>query len=147
MKKALIFLLLMAVLSLTACDDKGNDATTELGAGANSDMTPVGDVDDSVQEPVEDPHEGWTQVFGEVYVPDLPFEDWDGQNQDNINCFTIFIHSRNSAAFHTYAQSLADFGYTIEQTESFSYSGTDPEGRKVSLTDHENGYMQFAIYY
>ena len=82
-----------------------------------------------------------------MYIPDLPFEDWAGQNQDNISCFTVFIKSRNSAAFHTYANSLTDFGYTIEQTESYSYSGTDPDGRKISLTDHENGQMQISVYY
>lgn len=147
MKKILLFVLLLAVLCFTACDDKANDANTELGAGSNTDMTPVGAVDETVEEPVEDPHEGWTKVFGDVYVPDLPFEDWDGQNQDNINCFTIFIHSRNSEAFHAYAQSLTDFGYTIEQKDDYYYSGTDPEGRSVSLFDPENGNMQFSIYY
>ena len=31
MKKILLFVLLLAVLCFTACDDKGNDASTELG--------------------------------------------------------------------------------------------------------------------
>ena len=55
MKKILLFVLLLAVLCFTACDDKGNDANTELGAGANTDMTPVGAVDETVEEPVEEP--------------------------------------------------------------------------------------------
>ncbi len=147
MKKILIFLLLVAMLCMTACDDADNDGNANVNVDTNTDTTPVGDV--KLFEPVldEDPHEGWTLLIGEVYIPDLPFTDWAGQNQDNINCFTVFIKSNDSAKFHAYAQSLTDFGYTIEQTESYSYQGTDPENRSIYLTDHENGQMNISIYY
>lgn len=92
-------------------------------------------------------HAGWTWLIGEVYIPDLPFTDWEGQNQDNISLYTVFIESRDSAKFHAYAKSLADFGYKLEQTESYYYSGTDPEGRKTSLSDPGNGFMEINIFY
>ena len=140
MKKVLIFLLLIATLCMTACDG-GNANTT-------SNMAPVGDITASTQDvSSEDPHKGWTLVFGTIYIPELPFSNWEGDNQDNISRYTIYIKSKDSAAFHTYAQSLANFGYNIEQTESYSYSGTDPENRRISLTDYENGQMQICIYY
>lgn len=144
MKKVFIFLLLIAVLGITACNN----------GESNGDKPPVGGITPSVQSSLEsartspeDPHKGWTWLLGDVYIPDLPFSDWEGGNQDNISCFTIYIKSHDSAAFHAYAQSLADFGYTIEQTESYSYAGTDPENRSIHLTDHENGQMQISIYY
>ena len=142
MKRILIFLLLVAMVGITAC-----------GSATTKEETPVGGIEPSAEassapaSSPEDPHKGWTWLLGDVYIPDLPFEDWTGQNQDNISCFTIFIKSHDSAAIHAYAQSLADFGYTIEQTESFSYAGTDPENRSIHLTDHENGQMQISIYY
>ncbi len=141
MKKLLAFSLLITLLCMTACST------------GNADETPVGGIDVSTEAPVttavttEDPHAGWTWLLGEVYIPDLPFEDWSGQNQDNISCFTVFIKSRNSAAFHAYAQSLTDFGYSVEKSDDYSYRAIDPEGRKVLLTDPENGYMQISVYY
>ncbi len=154
MKKILVFMLLIAMLCITACGNEDNDDSSSLSSNAasdavsdvNTDTTLVDDTT-SAQESSEDPYEGWTWLLGDVYIPNLPFSDWAGQNQDNISCFTIFIKSHNSAAFHTYAQSLADFGYTIEQTESFAYAGTDPKNREIHLTDHENGQMQISIYY
>lgn len=142
MKKSLIFLLLIAMLCTTACGVIG-----DKNADANEDTAPEKDAAVLTEPPTEDPHAGWTWLLGEVYIPDLPFEDWAGQNQDNISCFTIFIKSHDSAAFHNYVQSLEEFGYTIEQRESFSYSGTDPEGREMFFTDHENGRMEISIYY
>lgn len=138
MKKLLVFLLLIAMLGMVAC---GKDSTDK------KDETPVGGITEPTTVPTEDPHAGWTNVFGQIYIPNMPFEDWGGTNQDNISCYTIHINSRNSAAFHEYVASLADFGYTIEQTESYSYKGTDPEGRSIHLTDFENGQMQINIYY
>ena len=119
----------------------------------NTDENLVGGIDASTEAPVttvattEDPHAGWTWLLGEVYIPDLPFEDWSGQNQDNISCFTVFIKSRNSAAFHAYAQSLTDFGYSVEKRDDYSYKAIDPAGRTVHLTDPKNGYMQISVYY
>lgn len=139
MKRIFVLLLLILALCITACSN-GNTTT-------GADEAPVGGITPSDESSTEDPHEGWTWLIGEVYIPDLPFDDWAGQNQDNISCFTIFIKSHNSAAFHAYAQSLTDFGYTIEQTESYSYAGTDPANRSIHLTDHENGQMQISIYY
>ncbi len=159
MKKILIFLLLIAIFCMVACGNENDDASSteasnndtsenvSLNANGSSNMTPVGDISTSTEESSEDPYKGWTQVFGKIYIPNLPFTDWAGQNQDNISCYTIFIKSNNSAAFHTYAQSLTDFGYTVEQTKSFSYKAIDPENRTIYLTDHENGQMQIAIYY
>ncbi len=145
MKKILICLLLLAMFCMSACNNGNNDVNTD----ENTDKTSVGDTTEATttQAQTEDPHEGWTWLLGEVYIPDLPFENWEGQNQDNISCYTIFISSHDSAAFHTYVQSLTDFGYTIEQTESYSYTGTDPENRSIHFTDHENGQMQISIYY
>ena len=147
MKKILIFLLLIAIFCMAACDSERDDGN----ADKNADMTPVDSVttpkEEPAEAPTEDPHKGWTWLFGDIYIPDLPFADWEGQNQDNIRCYTVFISSNNSAAFHTYAQSLTDFGYTIEQNTSYSYEGTDPENRKIHLTDHENGQMKISIYY
>lgn len=145
MKKILLFLLLIAMLGMTACSSGSNDENANADADAN--VTSADDINSSTQAETEDPHEGWTWLLGEVYIPDLPFEDWAGQNQDNISCYTIFIKSHNSDAFHAYAQSLTDFGYTIEQTESYYYKGTDPENRRISLTDHENGQMEISVYY
>lgn len=143
MKRFLIFLLLIAMLCMAGCDKGSNDK--------NADTPPVGSVTKPTEEPTEapteDPHAGWIWLLGDVYIPELPFTDWEGQNQDNIRCYTVFIKSNNSAAFHTYAQSLTDFGYNIEQNESFSYKGTDPEGRSIHLTDHENGRMEISVYY
>lgn len=146
MKRILIFLLLIVALCITSCSN-GNTTT-------GADEAPVGGITPSAEASTEaaesspeDPHKGWTWLLGDVYIPDLPFNDWEGGNQDNISCFTIYIKSYNSAAFHAYAQSLTDFGYTIEQTESYAYSGTDPENRSIHLTDHENGQMQISIYY
>ena len=147
MKRILVFLLLTVMLCMTACNSASNDGNANLNADLNADMTPVGGITATTQATTEDPHEGWTWLLGEVYIPDLPFENWAGQNQDNISCFTVFIKSHNSDAFHAYAQSLTDFGYTIEQTESYSYSGSDPENRSIFLTDHENGQMQISVYY
>lgn len=141
MKKLLISLLLIAMLCMTACSNGSNDTNT------NSKADTAADVTTTAQVTTEDPHKGWTQVFGEVYVPELPFADWEGQNQDNISCFTIFIKSNDSAAFHDYANSLSDFGYAIEKVDEYSYSGTDPENRKIHLTNHENGQMEISIYY
>lgn len=143
MKKVLILMLLVAMLSMVACDKDNNNK--EAG------MTPVGGITEATTEPTEapteDPHKGWVLVFGEIYVPEITFAEWDVQNQDNIRCVTVFIESRNTAAFHDYAQSLPDFGYSIEADTSYSYQGTDPEGRNILLTDYENGFMQFNIYY
>lgn len=157
MKNILVFMLLLAMLCVTACGNSNNDVNNESNNSSNNDKntnvsveadeTSVGDAATSAQVSTEDPHKGWTQIFGNIYIPDLPFEDWEGQNQDNISCYTIFIKSNNSAAFHTYVQSLTEFGYTIEQTESYAYQGTDPENRDMHFTDHENGQMQIAIYY
>lgn len=141
MKKILISLLLVTMLCMTACAGKSNNENK------NADTSTVSNVTTTAQATTEDPHKGWTQVFGEVYIPELPFSDWEGQNQDNISCFTIFIKSNDSAKFHDYANSLTDFGYTIEKIDDYSYSGTDPDNRKISLTNHENGQMQISIYY
>lgn len=142
MKKVLILMLLIVMLCMAACGKDNN---------ANADKAPVGGITEATTEPTEapteDPHKGWVLVFGEIYVPEITFAEWDVQNQDNIRCVTVFIESRNTAAFHDYAQSLPDFGYSIEADTSYSYAGTDPEGRTISLTDHENGHMQFNIYY
>ena len=143
MKKFLVFLMLISLLSMTACDKENS----EENSGEKADVTNVGGVTPPEEESTPDPHEGWTWLISDVYIPDLPFSDWGGQNQDNINCYTVYIKSYNSSAFHEYAKSLADFGYTLEQTESYSYRGTDPENRSISLTDHENGQMQISIYY
>ena len=147
MKKLLIFLLLIAMLCMVGCGKDGDDK--------NSDTTPVGGVtqstkaptEESTEAPTEDPYAGWIRLMADVYIPEFPFADWAEQNQDNIRCYTIFIKSNNSAAFHEYAKSLADFGYTIEQTESYSYMGTDPNGKTILLTDFENGQMEINIYY
>jgi len=147
MKRFLIFLLLIAMLCMVGCgkdsDDKNSD-TTPVGGVTQSTKAPT---EEPTEAPTEDPHAGWIWLLGDVYIPELPFTDWEGQNQDNIRCYTVFIKSNNSAAFHTYAQSLTDFGYNIEQNESFSYKGTDPEGRSIHLTDHENGRMEISVYY
>ena len=143
MKKLLIFLLLIAMLSMAACDTGSNDdKTADPTAGGITTPTQA-----PTQAPTEDPHKGWSQVLGEIYIPEITFAEWDVQNQDNIRCVTVFIESRNTSAFHAYAKSLPDFGYAIEADTSYSYEGTDPEGRNVRLTDYENGFMQFDIYY
>ena len=157
MRKALVFLILLAMVFITACDnasgDVSIDASTNLSTSkdTNASMTSVDENTDSSQvssdESSKDPYEGWTLVFGKIYIPNLPFSDWEGQNQDNINCYTIFINSRDSAAFHAYVKSLPDFGYTIEQLNSYEYKGTDPEDRKMHFTDPQNGWMQISIYY
>ena len=143
MKRFLIFLLLIAMLCMVGCGKDSNDK--------NTDTPPVGSVTKPTEEPTEapteDPYAGWIWLLGDVYIPEFPFADWAEQNQDNIRCYTIFIKSNNSAAFHEYAKSLADFGYTIEQTESYSYMGTDPNGKTILLTDFENGQMEINIYY
>lgn len=143
MKKILVFLLLIAMLGMVACG-KGNNEK-------DANMTPVGGVTTPTEEPTEapteDPHKGWVKVFGEIYVPEITFAEWEVQNQDNIRCVTVFIESRNTSAFHTYAQSLPGFGYEIEADTDYSYAGKDPEGREILLTDYENGFMQFDIYY
>lgn len=159
MKKILVFLLLSAVICITGCNNAdsnvSDDGSDSVSSTEVSDVSSVFDtdsvsVDDSSAEVIEssaDPYEGWTLVFGDIYIPDFPFEDWGGQNQDNISCYTIFIRSNNSAAFHSYVQSLTDFGYTIEKINGYSYKGTDPQNRSIHFTDHENGQMQIAIYY
>lgn len=143
MKKLIVFALLIAMLCLAACDTGNNDDKTSDSAVGGI-TTPT---TEPTQKPTEDPHKGWSQVFGEIYIPEITFAEWDVQNQDNIRCVTVFIESRNTAAFHDYAKSLPDFGYTIEADTEYSYEGTDPEGRDVRLTDYENGFMQFVIYY
>ncbi|MBQ9148938.1 MAG: hypothetical protein IJX69_05145 [Oscillospiraceae bacterium] len=163
MKKILALLLVIAVLCLAGCDrdepaerpdsdrDTNRNEHVEADRDTDRDEHVEADRDDSDEDEVppttEDPYAGWIQVFGYIYIPNLPFEDWEVQNQDNISCITVFIESRDSEAFHAYAQSLPDFGYTIEQTEPNYYRGTDPEGRRISLFDPENGFMQISIYY
>ncbi len=165
MKKALIFLILIAMLCITACNSAGGDvsgdvsddasieASADSSASSSEDTatTSVVNSEDSSQasseESSKDPYEGWTKVFGNVYIPDLPFSDWKGQNQDNINCYKIFIESRDSATFHAYVQSLPDFGYTIEQLNSYEYKGTDPQNRTMYFTDPQNGWLYITIYY
>lgn len=159
MKRIFVFFLIISMFCITACNSANNDVSTNesknvsnsgnttVSADSDEELSSVGEGTTSAQESSDDPHKGWTLVFGDIYIPDLPFSDWGGQNQDNISCYTIFIKSNNSAAFHSYVQSLTEFGYTIEQTESYAYKGTDPENRSMHFTDHENGQMQISIYY
>lgn len=160
MKKIIIFLLLVSVLSVTACtaaDDDNTTASTDSITSSDtssimSDNESTDDSSDALSDASSaassvDPHEGWTKVFGNIYIPNLPFEKWEGENQDNINRFTIYINSNDSAAFHAYVKSLPDFGYTIEQLNSYEYQGTDPENRKMHFTDPQNSFMQISIYY
>lgn len=145
MKKILIFLLLIAMLCTTACGV--TDSNEDTAPENNAEVLTEAPTEDPTEPPTEDPHAGWTWLLADVYIPDLPFEDWSGQNQDNISCFTIFIRSKDSRAFRAYVQSLKEFGYTIVQKTGVSYEGTDPEGRKMFFTDHENGQMKITIYY
>ena len=160
MKKIVIFLLLVSMLCITACTGEADDSSTastdsvtstdtssiESGNESSDESSDVSS-DVSAEASSVDPHEGWTKVFGNIYIPNLPFEKWDGENQDNINRFTIYINSNDSAAFHAYVQSLPDFGYTIEQLNGNEYKGTDPENRRMHFTDPQNGFMQISIYY
>lgn len=74
MKRILIFLLLTAMVGITAC-----------GSATIKEETPVGGIEPSAEgssapaSSPDDPHKGWTWLLGEVYIPDLPFEDWTGQ--------------------------------------------------------------------
>ena len=159
MKKVLIFLMLIAILCMAACNNVTNDGNNDEKSEKKHSEKVTSSItkeeedffgnsnEDTEAELTINPYEGWINVFGQIYIPELPFSDWEGGNQDNISCFTIYIRSNDSAAFHSYVQSLTDFGYTIEQNESYSYKGTDPENRTLHFTDFENGQMQISIYY
>jgi len=137
-KTAAVIFLILIMLLCAACSSRENSEKV-------SDVMPGGA---PTAEPTKNPYEGWTRVAGYVmYMPNWPYEEWDTQNQDNIGCYTVYIRSNDSAQFHEYVQSLTDYGFSIEQTESYSYTAINPEGKTMYLTDHENGQIQISFYY
>ena len=147
MKKTVAIILLVFVMLLcAACSSQENN---EAVAGVTTSESPTtSSTEIPTTEPTKDPYEGWTRVAGYVmYMPNWPYEEWDTQNQDNIACYTVYIQSSDSALFHEYVQSLTDYGFSVEQTESYSYTVINPEGKKMYMTDHENGQINISFYY
>jgi len=142
-KTVLIFLVLALSLCLASCSTPSG---VEAPAPVRTEFPTPAPTEAPTPEPTEDPMAGWMEVGYGVWIPEIPFQDWDGQMQDNINCYTMFINDFDADAFHAYAQSLPGFGYELEVLSDSEYSATDPEGNSLFLWDRGDGKGEISVY-
>ena len=148
MKKVFTGIICLALmLCLTACGGKEEPAEVIVTEAPTEAPTP------------EPTYVGMEEVLYGVWLPELPFSDWRGMNQDNIGWYELTTqnayydpnsdgeYANVSEYFKAYAMSLADYGYTVTEEDTDQYIAVSPDGRKMFLTYFGGGIAKISIKY
>lgn len=135
MKKILsFFLVLLLVVSLTACDQPSVDVDDNtIGV---PEVTEEPEVTETVEEPAFDT--SWASNDFEKLIPQPPFEGWTGTVESD-NVYEMETSKANPAGtldyydtWTAYLQTLTDIGFTVDG-DVYSSKATDSNGNSFKL--------------